>query len=390
MSVLDAPTYSRLISDLRFPLRRRPFPPMASALGLALSAISGTTTVEFSKTVPTFTHERNLTTPNCPYSAHGAVIEHNSSFNYDRNVIAGGGSNAWAVGVEYLGKHLALKLRPQTTTAQYWVFVNDQPLTAAPVALTALTTGETYNLNLVFAETGVYRVKVYISELDFIGYRCEKALDGYGPCPLEPLRIVFWGDSWTQGANKIYLNHFPLRIARALGAQAFLAGQGGTGYVNETEEAGKSKFGSAKRIEAAIPAKPDLIWVFGSVNDRAKHALVEAAAKAFYASLAEAFPQVPLIVDGVQSVSEGAGFFPELTETNTAVQKAAAAAPNVKALYSSWTEKWIDGSGNITTPKADGNADTMMNTENIHLTEAGNQYYAGRMLAKLALLLTNV
>lgn len=382
--LLDPPGLTRLTADRRYSYRRRPFPPLSGTLasGLSGTAFSGAGVAIGSK--PTFVNLLDLNysggaVPQPVLTGHGANLALDGTFLMLKNTINGGATrSSWAAGVEHYGEHFALNVRTQSTSAHYWVWIDDKPVTTAPVSVTGLSQGAGYWIDLPFATTAYRRIKIYLYTLDVYGYAVDKT-DGYGPTPLLPFSILFWGDSWIQGASNIYLDHLPYKIGRALGAEVFLAGQGGTGYVKTLS--GGVAYGASDRLAAASVLTPDLIWVEGSINDAGLGG-VQAAATAFYTQLATLFPGVPVIVQGVQATGSGAGFAGSYNAINTDVLTAAAAAPNVVATINCRAESWATGSGNASSTTGDGNSDVIFDSSYIHLTPAGNDFYARRMLAK--------
>lgn len=381
------------IDTLRLALRRRAVPPIGATLTQSLSGetfsgggVTFSTTPSAIANSVTFTYSSGALTH---MSTHGAIVVPNGTFNYWANGNNGGGTpSSWAVGLEHYGAHATFYFRTLSTTAQYWVFIDDKPLTAAPVALTGLTAGQSfYAVDLPFATTAFRRIKIYISLLHAQGFVVAKT-DCYGPVAQLPWSILFYGDSWVEGANSIFLDTWCYKVARALGAEAYICGQGGTGYINNGPGGGATIYGNTGRMDAAAQIKPDLIYVEGSVNDSANStANTKVAAAAFLTGMMARFPGVPTIVQGVQSISHGAGSDTNYGMPNDGVIAAGAAAPNVIATVDPRTENWVTGTGAQTHVTGDGNGETVNASDYIHLTAVGNDLYARRVLAKISSLL---
>lgn len=117
-------------------------------------------------------------------------------------------------------------------------------------------------------------------------------------------RIAYIGDSWLSSGNTS-IN----AITNALGGTiAVNAAVPSTGYVRTTE--GRVPYTDPGRIKQVTDSNPNLVILFGSVNDHwiidqdgGSAARIETAAKQVLSAIREKLPKVPIIVTGQQESS---------------------------------------------------------------------------------------
>lgn len=197
-------------------------------------------------------------------------------------------------------------------------------------------------------------------------------------------RLYVLGDSWTAGAsyrpkaggtgteNGPGIEHMAFLTTRLLNAEMYLGGIGGTGYKNGDYRNPPNHYGSTQRLDRLVASKPDVVLVFGSINDNnSDGAGLGQYATDLYSRLAADLPGVPVLVCGVQDWGQafsGTDSSPEMT-------RAVAAAPNVKGYVQPLVEDWVP------------TGDTTINNEaynRAHLTVYGNRYYAEKLAAFIA------
>lgn len=110
--------------------------------------------------------------------------------------------------------------------------------------------------------------------------------------------IAFLGDSYTQGVMLQALDQdYAAIAAREIGWRPWLAGRGGTGYVNGGPCGGGASY--AVRVPDALRAHPDVVVVEGSINDwRSRPRTVAAAARRVWALIARDDPQARVVALG--------------------------------------------------------------------------------------------
>jgi hypothetical protein len=165
--------------------------------------------------------------------------------------------------------------------------------------------------------------------------------------------------------------------------------QGGTGYVNDgtgslTGDSGDpghyaSPFGSSARIAGITRAPIDALLVNGSAND-VGYSLdgYVAAVTTFLDRIAEVRPDLPVVIVGVEPTTfadQPADRATELTAEDDALRQLAQQHTNVVGFIDPLTEHWLTGTGSTAVPEGDGNQDTYIGTDRIHLSPAGQAYY---------------
>jgi hypothetical protein len=147
---------------------------------------------------------------------------------------------------------------------------------------------------------------------------------------------------------------------------------GGTGYLSDTVGTAK-KYGD--RINDIISLAPDVVVVFGSLNDGSPYtpANTQAAVTAFHAQLSAALPNALIIVMGVQKVGNASD---SLASLNDAVRNGVAAvgAPNLY-FVDMFSPAWVTGTGKSTSQTNDGNADWITGPDATHPTWEGYNFY---------------
>ena len=176
--------------------------------------------------------------------------------------------------------------------------------------------------------------------------------------------------------------------------------QGGTGYVNDgtgdahSGDAGfpghyASPFGSDARMARLATAPIDALLVNGSINDaEASTAAYAAAVNQFLDRVAQVRPGLPVVVVGIEPVKiPFQTHQANLTAENDLLRSIVARHSNVVGFIDPYGENWLTGTGNTLYPTGDGNQDQYIRGEDgTHLTPAGQDYYEGRIAARLATL----
>ncbi|WP_323985872.1 GDSL-type esterase/lipase family protein [Microbacterium plantarum] len=211
-----------------------------------------------------------------------------------------------------------------------WLWVDGHPMTVSPETPAGLSAATLYT-KLTFPTAKVRRIEFWAQNNDsWLDVRVP--IGAYvAPLPKAP-NIAFVGDSFLAGSDTTFCptqKTAAYVMARSLGARAYNASIGGTGYATPTAA---TRFGSADRV-ALVAKTPDLdlIVMEGSVNDDPYAANVQAAAEATYAAYAAACPGVPIIVFGPQPSNATDTISANRRNNVNAVKAAAASAPNVIA-----------------------------------------------------------
>ncbi len=313
----------------------------------------------------------------------------------------------------------------------YWVFVDGFAQSAAPVPITdnTGTAGELYELLLDFGSAKSRRIRVVIVA-GYYGGLNGSAIYSVTRSGRARRRVATIGDSWVGGAASVpEMDLWINRLALATGWEVGRFGQGGTGYVNPGASP-KVAYGNAARSAQVEAWKPDLIIVFGSLNDDAySAATVGAAADALYADLATRLPDTPVVVigpprtnsappagrlanrDALRAASADApnviGFIDQIGGT-AATPAWSASTPYVKGgLY--WHNSgvvyealinytsgasfstglsipvtWFVGTGRVGATNGSGPTDRLVASDGNHLTSEGHAYFYRRVANALA------
>lgn len=212
-----------------------------------------------------------------------------------RRLATTGGENSYAVEFDTDAAEIELMIEAQSTGTSWrsWVWINGQPLTAAPEqpgGLTA-TANSSYLCKLTFADVRVRRVRVWLHRIRFSGVWALPSTS-VTPTATPSVKAALAGDSYVEAG----LDGMHAALALATGWEVYNAGQGGTGYV----QAGTgSVFGSSTRLGWLEQIQPDVIIVHGTLNDDSAGAsAIGAACSAMYAQLAARCPRALVFVVG--------------------------------------------------------------------------------------------
>jgi hypothetical protein len=301
---------------------------------------------------------------------------------------------------DFYGDEFVLMTMPLTNSDPacnvLWIWVDGQPATAAPAAQSSLTVGGGTFTKVTFTSVAQRRIVIWVSMYTPVCRLYIDHVDAVSPIPAAGRpRVQVLGDSWVEGTGTTGLRGMTDRLRLLTGWDVYQAGQGGTGYVNPGP-GGQQKdvYGSESRLAGIAGANPDYIIVFGTTNDDSEDPDdVGAAAFALYSTLAARESQAQLIVVGPEQVSETISA-PRMANRD-AVRAACSTSPNVMGFVDPLADNdgnpWISGTGSSTSPASDGNADVFSNgAVPSHLTTAGHDYYARRILKGVVDLLAGV
>lgn len=279
-------------------------------------------------------------------------------------------------------------------TPLFWVWIDGQPATAAPSypAGYAHAFGNRGNLVIKFDNAGDNtarwrRIRVYMKGA-WIGNIKIAATGQIAASRTSYPKIMWLGDSWTEGKigtgyATSYLSGIAQMATSLLGwGVPYMAGQGGTGYVNDGGGGSLAPFGDSNRVSRVAAVNPDVLMIMGSTNDNSSSAAtIQANAYALYSTLQAQLPQTKILVVGPQS--RGVNNDVANSYTNCAAVKAAAQAAGLPFL-DMLNEGWITGAGIYGTTTGVGNGDLFMGADNVHLQQAGCEYVARRIAAWIA------
>lgn len=270
------------------------------------------------------------------------------------------------------------------------VFIDGQPCTADLVPEPAASTSTKRGVLIDGIPTGRHLIRITLAGLNLRSVAAPAAatLTARGKTRT---KLFILGDSWIEGGNDSTSKHakwphaIAPTIARLLGddVEVFYGGQGSTGYTT-TPGAPKTTFGDSDRLTALYSCAPAYVLVWGTQNDDANHASVQAAASAMFSAIGTNLPSAKILLVGPASTRRvGIG---NRANSVAALRAAAAAASNVVGGYviSPYSDGWISGNGDLDTPDGQGSGDYMMHTDLNHPTLFGAAYYARRAFFELA------
>ena len=192
------------------------------------------------------------------------------------------------------------------------------------------------------------------------------------------LRCVVAGDSYVS-ANGAQNDAFSVRMARRLGfSDSVMLGVPSSGYV----ALGNSvNYGHVTRLADVVQYAPDLVVVYGTINDN-NLAGVGVAAAAYFAALRSALPSTVIVVVGPVD-HNGASTASLISTVRDPVRVAALAAgfSFVDPLTI------LTGTGNAGAPNGTGNRDRYLSSDGVHPTTEGHEYIAQRITAEIEPLL---
>lgn len=277
------------------------------------------------------------------------------------------------------------------------IYVDGKCVTPAPLNL-ALDMGVGYRVLVDFTQGGTLTNYVRKQRKIRMEMSCFGSTAWFGgvtllksdsislPTNANPVRGVIFGDSFVEGkspAHPIATNITPQndgfanRLGDLLGwDECIVCGVGGTGYLSDTGGTAK-KFGD--RIADITGQKPDVVVVFGSINDSSfTAAAVQAAVTAFHTQLVAELPNAQIFVAGVQTINNASS---SLAALNTAVKNGVAAvnSSNLSFIDMFSPTQWVTGTGKSDAKANDGNADWITGPDNTHPTWEGHNFYAYKM-----------
>jgi len=311
--------------------------------------------------------------------------------------------------------------RSASTGGYYWVWIDDQPCTAAPVAWAA-SSAATCRLLITFPGVESHRITVYS---DLLQLKTVRVTAGHSieATYRSPVRFMAVGDSLTEGSaeaipQRTWLSH----TAKLLGWEPIMNAVGGTGYVNGTKP-----FTHVDRITAMEDDSIDFYHFKGSVNDDPESAaIIQAGAQTCFEAIWQANSKAVILVSGPDPTGGTSSLGAAVRANSDAVRSAAMEYSDknvigwVDPLMTKDAVAWssggsyvigdrvthqggvyvcvkdtttsgfnsIDfarisplyGTGTVAAPASNGNRDQFILSDAVHWSLAGHQYF-GRYFA---------
>lgn len=195
--------------------------------------------------------------------------------------------------------------------------------------------------------------------------------------PAKPPVVMVLGDSYTAGMKGVPPEStYAAFLAKKLGWQVIIGGYGGTGFLARGK-VGKN-FAQLFADQLAWRPAPDMVMVVGGHNDATRPnpaAGMNEAVGQLLNGVKQRWPGVPMVLVGPMwggSPSKGAVVVRDIMATVASQTQ----VPFVDPLQ----EEWITGDVSDGT----GNADLYIRRDEVHPTEAGNAYFADKLVAALS------
>lgn len=394
--------------------------PAVPAVMASPPTISINATTDSSLTKSFAYNSTSLTLRGCvPYAKETPT---SSGYTYYQNTVAGGtpespflvGNGYW-IEFDHYGQTLELVLY-MASAGKIWSLVDGAPTTQYAIQPTSLTGRMFYKM--AFASVGFRRIRIFVQNRVLFGGINVGPNDSVSPAEQKTFKIAILGDSWTEGYSWSPITsaitgtgwttglpasevNYVWQLGEMLNAEIFSCGQAGTGYYADGTAGNSEVFNGTNRINAIKSIDggngPDLIMVFGSLNDDASLAGNgvsghQVLATALYNNLKTNLPNTKLIVAGPQSTSGSPS--QNRLDNDTAVGNAALVASNVIGYIDLIVtgEHWIYGGGDVSSGTGNNtifmqsNSSTPAGTSN-HLTDAGHKYYARRFFKEIVRLI---
>lgn len=296
-----------------------------------------------------------------------------------------GGLQSIRYAFDFDGQKFEIPVFTQANGQVYRIWVDEQPATADLVTLGA-TDGTARYLLVDFGTRALRRI-VIETEGGFLfgGIRVLPTDTVMPPKNPSPVRFAVVGDSMAQGtgASRNGLAYVPT-LGRLLGwPDTCSLGVGGTGLLNAGTNNSYAYPGRLSDLQAL--GQVDVIMVQGTVNDEQAQYVgqMQSALVSYLATLRGLYPAAKLITTSSMQVAQDTGATP--TSIN-AERKAAAAAAGVDYIdmFAPIEGRWFSGTGNAGAPNGTGNNDYYRSSDLVHPSQAGHDYVARRLAAKLA------
>lgn len=208
-----------------------------------------------------------------------------------------------------------------------WIWLDGQPITAAPVATIATGTGTRVFTHITLPDNNRHEIRFYGGEIGGIGNVYAPVTAAIAPTPPR-LKLLWVGDSYSDGTTHCHetLSH-PFTVARMLNMELGSASVGSMGYTS-----GAQPMSHQTRIDRAQRFNADLLVFDGSVNDAST--ITKAEIKAVWDAYLAVSPNAQgIVVFGVQSSSATSTLTAARATVNKTLKDAATEHPSVLAYF---------------------------------------------------------
>jgi lysophospholipase L1-like esterase len=304
---------------------------------------------------------------------------------------AGGSNNAWSNAVEVNTDATVIEFCVFTNSSKKVMFQVDGQYVDFTGSVSLSGTNADSLFKLTFASRKVRRVRVLLGTTNAAGtsmlkfIRVSPGCSFWKPSQAHVKRVGWFGDSYSEGTNGAVTVHpipnasWPVLTGELLGLRDVRQlAVGGSGYL-ATLSGTRSKF--RDQIPWSVAHGPfDLLVVAHGYNDTANTAQAVAdEATLCYKLLRSQYPNVPIVVQGVQAGAAG----PSAAQTGVEAALAGVVTglndPLIKFVKVSTDDTtWLNGTGKVGATNGTGNSDVYVDPDGIHPTLVGQEYLAFR------------
>lgn len=243
--------------------------------------------------------------------------------------------------------------------------------------------GGLYLTKVDFGTKKPRRIRLFCKNPHFGGIRVSP-VDTVWSSPAQPIRCMFVGDSFTEGAagQLAFSSYAPLAAAQLGWGDTWISGVGSTGYL----AAPSPKLTFRQRLDTDIVQfSPDVLVIAGGINDTAfSDAQIEEEANKLFNEIRAKLPNTPVFVLGPWNPRNA--IRPGL---NTALKNATSGRPNFY-FVPNYDDAWITGTGTAVAPTGSGNSDVVISSDNTHPTPYGITYLARRVADSIKTIINNM
>jgi hypothetical protein len=329
------------------------------------------------------------------------VITNGSSSTYYRNSSTGTTTTltpTYWVEFDYYGTNFDVRYnQTSTASAQIWIWVDGVPVTSSANVISGTANVDRY-YNVLLPSSAQRRIRVMLHRADFGGIGLKDVTETISPTNQKLTKVVLYDGSWfaafAGGSNALIAsNSLPVILGELMNVDYYISTIPSTGYVRGTNvdpilgyvtdaTAGGPSWVDSGRLSTVKTIAPDLIIFLGSTNDdnyTGSTYRLQDHATYVYDYFKTNLPNTKLIVFTRQSNTDTA----TINGLNASyVYTAAQAATNVIGAVNVYSENWVTGTGDDSSPANNGNADIFM-ANDLHLNVNGNKYYANRMFSRI-------
>jgi hypothetical protein len=308
--------------------------------------------------------------------------------------------NAFWVEFDYYGQNFDVRLNyADNSFSQIWIWVDGVPVSATATLLTAGPVNTDKFYQVTFPSIKQRRIRVLLAGTDFAGIGLRNDLETIFPINQKLLKVALFDGSWFAGGSggptaANAANHLSIQYGEMLNADYYNISVFGTGYVKggntdpilgSITDPGNPGYNwvSSQRLGRLDIIQPDVVVFLGTTNDDTfTGTSYQLGAHATYAYdyIKTNLPDTKIIVFTRGSNTQSGS---TLALNASTVYTAASTHPSVIGAVNIYNEAWVTGSWtDSSTTGTPGNGQTYVHGADVHLTAAGNNYYASRMFSR--------